>query len=66
MVFPGLGWRWASRQLGLVQVLGEGPPDLNLLDPRVRLEHMPQSLVPRVGSETHETVNVTTATSVKA
>lgn len=65
-MFPGLGWRWASRQLGVVQVLGEGPPDLNLLDPRVRLEHMPQSLVSHVGSETHETFKVTMAMSVKA
>lgn len=47
-------------------MLGEGPPDLNLLDPRVRQEHMPQSLVPCVGSETHDIFKVTTATSVKA
>lgn len=45
LVFPVLGWRRASRQLRAVQVLSEGPPDLDLLDPKVRQERTPQSLV---------------------
>lgn len=48
---PGAGMEMGFWTVGGVPVLGEGPPDLDFLHPKVRQEHVPQSPVPLMGSE---------------